>query len=835
MSYLGADPDRLSILIEFGLYPGEIREFVTSQNSALLLAGQTPRLVPKEHLQAAKWLARLTGKGQQVFVRWLNDQLGEESAADLEELIATFGALEQDSPDFDLDSWHQVCRRALADLYGPSPSPALTEFLRTPLESSQRKKPPPEVDSDSAAAPSQAVPTSQALEAFVRWSRAEVPASEIPDPALRFAAGLTEAARTGDSAILAELPGGASQYPDLVRVLTIQAASSESYAGLSSVRPTLRAFDPDQDYTAFEVIATRKKQGGPANALFLSVEAYVDGNTAYTLESDDLREAYPERGEVFLYLGHNAGPEINRPLAYNVQRTETSGNAKIRVQSVGRDLFLAVYVPSPSTRPDEVRRWLTDYEKRVAERMAIFVLADGLCIKPRAGTLGKMDAADCEWSFDAWRELPALESGNNDYILSPLPSPHQRYECGPISQSVRRLLKRMWETKSVQLSRALVNRIVEQLRTDEEGIDSALRERVNGKLEALSNAEADYESLIHDLMETEIVKRDIEARKHAEVERVSEEITRERNELANVRLARQNVQKSIDDLKVRYDLREKELRGSMRRIFEEARNKEAETLASVGLMDVLRADGYRSRDRRREPAPSVPAMPALIPQRLEPITDPMEDILRSTGFDEESAGLYRAAIEVAVQIGLPILIEGPGASVLGTTLARCSSKAGAIVVDIPVGLVSPDLLKPVLEGRTGEALVLRNANLSDLSAYGLQLLDEVLSRLMTPGATSPAGPLILTASTGPAALTWPTDVEHAALKLNLGASVSDPGKTSNSDEFQPASPLQAKLWARLVARVDGHPQGARLESLLANMLRCARGTPAREEFPRNQG
>lgn len=81
MSYLGTDPDRLSMLIEFGLYPAEIRDFVTSRNSALLLAGQTPRLVPKEHIQAAKWLARLTGKGQRVFVRWLNDKLGEECAS----------------------------------------------------------------------------------------------------------------------------------------------------------------------------------------------------------------------------------------------------------------------------------------------------------------------------------------------------------------------------------------------------------------------------------------------------------------------------------------------------------------------------------------------------------------------------------------------------------------------------------------------------------------------------------------------------------------------------------------------------------------------------------
>lgn len=834
MTYLGADPERLSMLIEFGLYPAEIREFVTSQNSALLLAGQTPRLVPKEHLQAAKWLARLTGKGQRVFARWLTDKLGEEPAVILKELIGTFRALEEDSADFDLDSWHQACRRALADLYGPAPSPGLTEFLRTPMESSQRKKPPPELDSDLAVAPSQPAPTSQALGAFVRWSRAEVSASEIPDPALRFAAELMEAVRTGDSAILTELPGGPSQYPDLVSLLTIQANSSDRYTGLSSLRPTLREFDPDQDYTAFEVIATRKKQGGLANALFLSVEAYIDGNTAYALESNDLREAYPERGEVFLYLGRNSGPEVNRPLAYNVQRTETSGNAKIRVQSVGRDLFLAVNVPSPSTRPDEVRRWLTDYEKRVAKHMAIFVLADGLCIKPRAGTLGRMDAPECEWSFDAWRELAALEFGNNDYILSPLPSPHQRYECGPISQSVRRLLKRMWEAKSVQLSRAQVNRIVEQLRIDEEGIDSALRARVIGKLDALSSAEPDYEALLHDLMETEIVKRDIEGRKRAEVERVSEEITRERNALTNVRLEKQNVQKSIDELKVRYDLREKELRSAMRRIFEEARNKEAETLASIGLMDVLRADGYRGRDRRREAVPSAPAIPALTPQRVGPITDPMEDILVSTGFDEESARLYHAAIDVAVHIGLPILIEGPGACVLGTALARCSSKAGAIVVDIPVGLVSPDLLKPVLESRTGEALVLRNGNLSDLSAYGVDVLDEVLSRLMTPGATSPAGPFILTASTGPAALTWPIDIEHVALKLNLGTRMNDPGKLPSSDEFQPASPLQEKLWARLVARVDGHSQGARLESIFAKMLSCERGTPAREELPPDQ-
>jgi hypothetical protein len=538
-----------------------------------------------------------------------------------------------------------------------------------------------------------------------------------------------------------------------------------------------------------------------------------------TLSFKDLKKAFPDNGQVILFPDLGVEPPVGRPAAYRVELALTPGTIKFRVVSQGRPLVRVFYLPVSSDRPDRVREWLTDFARTAQESTAVFVLTDGVCIKPRSGTLSRLAQPDYDWTFDGWPQVSAVEFNKAPYIVGSLPSPAFQYECAPLAISARRLLRRLSERKAVNLTRQQLADIIEQIRADRDGVDEALRQRVVGKLEALSRIEPEYESLIADLMTIPSVQADIETRKQVEIDRTSEELRRERKALDNLRKEKGAVQQSIEDLKVQYDERVKKLRTAMHRVFEEAKGKEAETLAQAGLLQVLKAEERTTRERRRDSASPGSSMPSITVQRVEAHTIPLADAFRAAGFPDAIGPLYAQTVEFGLNAGLPLIVEGPGAAVVSLSISRCLGKGATTLCEIPLGLASSGPIKAILDGHPDGPLVLRNANLSDISVYAGAIIDELIAYQLRGEQLRAPRTLILAGAGGAAALPWPIDLQYAALKLNLAEPPYTPDRMDGFKDFNPTSPVQRRVWGRLKMSAETSPQAGRLELLLAALLR----------------
>jgi len=256
----------------------------------------------------------------------------------------------------------------------------------------------------------------------------------------------------------------------------------------------------------------------------------------------------------------------------------------------------------------------------------------------------------------------------------------------------------------------------------------------------------------------------------------------------------------------------------MRRAFEGAKAKEAETLAQVGLLQVLKVDELSSRERLYDEARSAVPMSGINVRSVDPIEVPLADVFRTVGFPDAVCTLYADTIEIGFSAGLPLIVEGPGAAVVSHKISCCLSRGGGAELDIPLGLSSAEPFRIIVAAHTEGTLVLRNANMSDMSVYSGLLIDEFVAYQLRSGPCVSPRRLILSGAGGPAALPWPVDVEQVALKLNLGMTPCTPHEMAGLEDFKPASPLQARVWARLKASIEGHAQETNIELLLAVML-----------------
>jgi hypothetical protein len=821
MSYKGANPERVALLIEHALSPSELRAFVRSKNKLLILAQEKPRHQPTQHSKAALWIARFGERGQSVFAGWIHEELTAESEIPVAQLVPRFKAIEREGVEFDDVQMTSLCQLGLRNLYSESPDEYWLQYLATePLPQPESTTYP--TDDESSEAPeAPSLGSAEAMEALVRWTRGESSIESIANPMLQLSAKLIGAARSADPRIIEELPGPADQYAGLEALLRQRPIQQPEAKGLQATAPTLIEYDPTKEYSALEIIATLPRRAA-GQAYFLSVEAFIDRDTVQTLNYQGLAKAFPDNAEIILFRDLEIDPVVGRPAAYRVERAVTSGKVKFRVIAEGRPLTRVFYVPAASKHPDQVREWMSDFARAVPESTAVFVLNDGLCIKLRTGTLSRLLQPDFDWTFDGWPSITAVEFHKAPYIVTGLPNPKLQYECAPLAISARRLLRRLSERKSINLTKQQWLAVIDQVRADNDGVDDALRERVVGKLDALSHTEAEYDSIVGELMSVPSVRADIESRKQLEVANTSEELRKERKALDNLRKEKRALEESIEYLKDQHDARAKNLRAAMRRVFEEAKEKEADTLAQAALLDVLTPQVLPNREVPRDD--SAASATAVVVQSLEVSTVPLADEFRGVGFPDAVASLYARALQLGFHAGLPVIIEGPGAAYFSVSVARSLERGLTTTCDIPLGLITIGALRAPLERHSEGPLVLKNANLSDVSVFGADLIEGVMAYQLGRERLRIPRPWILAGAGGPASLPWPADLQCAALKLNLAASpYSSDGE--GGAEAVPVSPVQRKIWSRLRMEIEKTSNGEELEGLLAALLMGSAKSP----------
>jgi hypothetical protein len=834
MNFRGVEPDRMSMLLEYALTDDEFQAFFSSSQKRLLLAGEHKiQRLPGNREEAIRTIVRFSEKAHGVLSEWLKTEAAEHSDHLVNQLAPRFLAIERQGVVFDEDEMQELARCGLDNLYSDQPDESWLQFLASE---------PPHTDSEegeSAGSSGQEKGsieyTEATLEAFVAWARGESPLSAIDDPRVQLLARIEEAARSGNAnaEVTGELPPHFTRVRERLQTPRV-APVSPPHRGVQAAAPKIRSLDPDANYTGLQVVATRTGRF-TGSTYFLEVEGFIDQRDVFTLSDPDLKVALPEEGRVILFPDVGITPAINRPMSYDIERFNNQRPIKVRALSRGRPLYEVVYVPHHSNEPESVREWILQTAKKGRALNPVFVTNDGLCLKARAEPLSRVEAAEFDWLLDSWPSIAATEFRHGTFVLGPLTPSSTRYDCAPLAASARRLFRTLSERKAIKVSREQMNAIVDYLRAEEaDELKSARQSRILGRLATLSRRDEEYDQLIAELMSSQAVREDIEARKQSAVADAKLGVQKEHKQLTDLRRQREATEEQLEKLKAELDERVTDMRRAMRRAFDSARNKEAETLADLALWQVLSGHTGVAAPAATPPAaiPESDPQPRCKVSELGSATDDPADVFRTLGLPEELSKLTALAMAMAAEQGLPIVFAGAGASAVGLRAARSFQRAAGVCIDVPLGLTSDDQLTHCLASGNRGVLLLRNANLADMCLYAPVLLDRLVTGILDP-PSEPKRVVILTAASGPAALPWPAEIEQLGVHFDLSR-LPEPLPEEHEPKSEVVSPLQKKAWLR-IQRAGEASEAAQAAAALVHSLihidRAAQTDSAGEGIP----
>jgi len=801
MTFLGVHATRLEVLIENGLRDEELRQFFETSKKRLLIAGARVQTLPRNKQEAVRVVLHFSSKAHDVLREWLSKQPHTYPEELKNQLITRFQAIEQEGVEPEEDETLQLFRCGLDALYGESPPAQWLAFLATNPEDEQG---PSERDIKPSQGSSglPATVTAESIQQYAQCIVGDHGNPLISDPTLQLAAKLTDAILSGNEKIIGELPEDPSAYPILRRLISETILRHRiPLSGVHALAPPTATFDSARNYLALEIVATASRIAGNG-PYFLDVEAFLDGGKAFTLNMDDLRDVLPDEGRI-IHFGDSRHPPViaGQPACYRVERFDTSKPIKVRVLGIGRHLLPVKYVPHPSSDHDLVRQWIQAYAEVNQSGRAVFVTNDGLCLAPRVDPLKRVLTSEYDWMLDAWPSIDALELNSGAFVLAPLPSPLSKNDYAPLATVARRLLKRSAESGALKLTKQQIIDIAEKIGNDDSDLDAARQNRVRSRVQLLAQSDVDYDQLVKELMISPAVRQDVEARKQQEVEIAALALSRERQALENVKKEKASIERKLTQLKREVDDHAKEVRAAVRKAFDGAKLKEGETIGQLALWQTLLQGLSGSGERRSSVAPVTQSPPTQPAERLTTTKfsggEHLEDSLLASGFPEKMIKLYGSMLRAAVALAIPVTVTGPGASSFALRLARSLSSAETLCIDVPIGLVTDAMQTELFDAPSPGPIVLRNANLSDLSIYSPRLLDHISQRVSEP-LLQPQRPAIFFAgASGSGALPWPDEVRFFTAKLDLAESLREGNPKIWETSTNATAPLQQKLCQRV--------------------------------------
>jgi hypothetical protein len=313
--------------------------------------------------------------------------------------------------------------------------------------------------------------------------------------------------------------------------------------------------------------------------------------------------------------------------------------------------------------------------------------------------------------------------------------------------------------------------------------------------------------MISDLLQSSSIQTDIEKRAKERVDALAAERAKELQSIETLQHDKANLAKGIERLRDETDKKTKAVRSAIQKAFANTRAKELESLGELAVFEALLS-------RRPEPTPAAAARASEAPQGivwgpiLNPSNTPLDELFREFGLKADIAERADKATRLGIRLGLPVCTTGIGANYLGTQLAAALCTKSCLVGDVKIGLLSPSGITIRISEPGVDAILLRNANLSDLSVYGSDLLSLIFQSAVEKAPNSQGTLVLLTCVTGPAGLSMPEEIRELAFSLDLlliENALASP-KTSGI--------AKNAFWRRLTAKVEkleeSEPEVARI-------------------------
>lgn len=828
MTFRGVNEERLAALISAGLSAAELRKFFKECRPKLLIAHEKVQNAPKSHAAAVTQVVRFSDAAHRIFGAWLLSKGWNSPEGLPSQLAPSFRSIEKEGVKFSEDGREQLYKFGLLELYKPDSLPDWITFLKTSIPRNRENQ------DTTVAVPDSALPTDEDWTNFTK-SLLEPQASEhIADRVLSAASAISKSVQTRDKSLLETVPLSAASkamISELIPLAPQVPPQMEQHRGVIAKAPIEREFDPHFDYLLLDVVAS--SSGFPGSGpFFADVLAYIDDGEVFHLSNADTCRAVPDEGRIILYPDRGFhSPPTSQPASYRVTRIPTTKSIKVRAERATRLLTPFEYLPHASNELDEIRDHLIHRARKHSGDTPIFVTTDTRCVRPSVEHLSGLLSPSFDWVLDYWVSMRGYELGNGAYALAPLPPPDGQIDCAPVDVVARRLLKTLSERKSISLTKHQIREVADALREQPIAIDVSRHDRVVGCIENLSDGLGEYADLVSDLMKSPQVSRDIEARVALAVQAAEDRLTKEKKALEALKVERVAAEKKIVALKNESERKTKELKAAIHKAFEDARDKELETLGQSAVWQTIlgttRRDQHQDQAVRASQAVGAPAveetpqLPSQISRvvTLEKLTP--SDVFRIAGILDSQCDHLGRAVSLASRYGIPIALTGPGCGHFGALLIRSISEDPPTEISIPVGLLSGSEVAAELERITSGGVLLREANASDMSIYGAALLDRLLLQSIGRGEGTTCLPVVLTDSCGPTSLPWPDVVWQTGLKIDLGEVES---LLSRQEVADPQSPLQRKVLSRLERVANATDVDASDLDVLRRLLVIARPT-----------
>jgi hypothetical protein len=832
MAYAGIDRKRFSQLLEWGTDDDELRQFFADTRVQLIQKGAKVQNLPHGKPARVRMLTSgLPPTTDRVLQKWCVENLTMLDPEPVADLLGTLRMYEDAGESPPEDEAKRLARSCLVHLFEANPAPELMSFLRPPQSGSAADLPEAKDVSvlpvNGRSAEPLAAAFAAALVALAEGRDPDEHLSSLSPTIASFAAGL-HAVRSGrdDEAQVAldalnaqpEAHAILAEYADRNAVARSRASSAPR--GLQM----LRFSEPDEpvifDFDRDEVIAICTRDF-PETTVFVQPFAIRSASGSWiSLASSNFREKlFYSSGDLIAFPSGRDIPKQPKRGEVGVWRvaenkaSSSTHRTNFHIASEKTPVYEVRNVPFASTEYDSVREYIkhqVEVGGPAVAKTSLFILRDEQIVGcPPGKDLARDEGFEA--GLPSWRALPAFRFEGRVLVPGPLPS-SETYECEALGSSLRKLLAS--EKAGVDKpTKAQFRKLQELLASGEARLNAARTARLRSELSAIDEHEGAMAVLLEEVMRApriasrveELVQEKVEAMvaKKEQLRKSIEQLERQQADFVEQRRQAEKEHKAIAPAVA------KAIRGA----FDKARG---DALGTLGQVAVFKALIDELADRPITPALNVPTLPGSVGAKGDAITVrltdgnsvPVGEVLSALGVTPRSARAIEVVGKLAHECGLILIINGLAARIAVESWLGGGAGSGK-VLECGIGVTDDRVVRAVVADAPDMVAIL-DANLSPLDVYARPLIDAVQRRLSGDGGTARAVKMLMSVSSGVAALPVPAVVESVSLTVSLDRipTFLQESDVSSLMEEMASSPDEAgwfkHLWKPAGTRVLNH-------------------------------
>ncbi|MCL2591170.1 MAG: tektin family protein [Betaproteobacteria bacterium] len=808
MAYKGIDKKLFAWLLARGTDSVELQRFFSDNRTQLILKGvKLQSNPPRGKVARVRMLVQeLPSTTDPILRKWCAENLTMFDPVPVEELVETLRMYEDAEESPPEDEAKRLARSCLVHLFKADPEPELISFLK-PRETVS-------VQSEPELKEAMALPTNEAnaewlfasAEALVALAEGRDPdehLASLPSVFATFVAGLHAIRNRQDNDVKVALEALGDQ-PEM-------RSSLEEYAkrsALARTRPVtasrglqiLQFVEPEDpphfDFDRDEIIAICTKDS-PETSVFVRPFAIRSASGAWiSLLASERARLFPRSGDLISFSGQGHPKQPRRGEVGLWRVAENSGSrlghqTNFHIASEKTVVYEVRDVPFASTEYDLVREYIKEQVAggdSILSKTSLFLLRDDLIVGcPPGKDLTRNEGF--EDGLPSWHTLQAFRFEGRTLVPGSLP-PSEIYECEALGSSLKKLLAHQTDNRP---ARALVQNLQKILASGEVRLNADRAGRLRRELDAIDEHEGAIDVLLDEVM------------RNPKIEKRVNELVKERVE--NLVSKKEELRNSIGQLQREYEKlveqqrqTEKEQRAlapsvknAIRRAFEKARGDSVETLGQVVLFKAL-IDEVMEKPITAAvngAAPFIQANTAGMPITVRAVSGGSASVietLRSLGVTPKFAKAIEVLGRIAQECGLILIIDGLAARIAVELWLGDGARTGKIL-ECGIGATDDSAVRDVL-AEAPDAIAIVDANLSPIDIYARPLVDVVQRRLAGIEHAHVPTRILMSISSGVAALPLPLALESISLRVSLDCApifMQESDIAARLDEIEEAS------------------------------------------------